>query len=297
MTKIANKIAYRIKTLINPNDYVPGTDSETSNLETVNFLFKDIAAFAIAGLSPEVGGTIKITEIIPVTEETNPVVVANALVPDYEVGQYELLFLNLNGVIHLLKLVNRSIGAESTALPAGSFISFPVSVGPQGLAGTNGEDGTDGEDGEDGTDGRGITSIALTSTAGLVKTYTITFTDATTFNFNVADGDIAELENPQKTINTFPYTLVNGDDKHTIFVENGVSNVVINVPNGLVDNFTCSFLQKGTGEITIQQSGTASLLFPSTTLENKIKGQYYWAMVEKELATNNYYLIGSLKPL
>lgn len=124
MTKIANKIAYRVKTLINPNDYVPGTNSETSNLETVNFLFKDIAAFAIAGLSPEVGGTIKITEITPITEETDPVVVANALAPDYEVAQYELLFLNLNGIVHLLKLVNRSIGATSTALPAGSFISF-----------------------------------------------------------------------------------------------------------------------------------------------------------------------------
>jgi len=124
MTKISNKIAYNIKTLVNVNDYVIGTDSETSNKKTKNFLVGDLAAFIIGGLSPEVGGTIKITEITPTTSETDPVVVANALAPDYEVAQYELLFLNLNGIVHLLKLVNRSIGAESTALPSGSFISF-----------------------------------------------------------------------------------------------------------------------------------------------------------------------------
>lgn len=40
----------------------------------------------------------------------------------------------------------------------------------------------------DGTDGRGITSITLVSTVGLVKTYRITFTDSTTFDYEVTDG-------------------------------------------------------------------------------------------------------------
>lgn len=43
-------------------------------------------------------------------------------------------------------------------------------------------------DGIDGDDGRGITSIVLISTVGLVKTYRITFTDATTFDYTVTDG-------------------------------------------------------------------------------------------------------------
>ena len=103
-----------------------------------------------------------------------------------------------------------------------------------------------------------------------------------------------EVNNLQKTINTFPYTLVDSDDKYTIFIDNGVSNVVINVPDGLIDNFSTVFIQEGTGTVTIQQSGTATLLYPSTTLQNIIKGQYYWAMVEKKLATNTYYLLGSL---
>lgn len=92
---------------------------------------------------------------------------------------------------------------------------------------TNGQDGTDGDDGAaatiavgtvttvennvpasvtnsgsssaavfdfeipkglDGTDGVGIDNIALKSTVGKVKTYTITYTDATTFDYDVIDG-------------------------------------------------------------------------------------------------------------
>jgi hypothetical protein len=102
------------------------------------------------------------------------------------------------------------------------------------------------------------------------------------------------INNLQKTVDTFPYTLLSTDDKYTIFVDNGAANVVINVPNGLVSNFSIVFIQKGTGGVTIQQSGTATLLYPST-LQNKIKGQYFWAMVEKEIATDTYYLLGSLK--
>ena len=103
-----------------------------------------------------------------------------------------------------------------------------------------------------------------------------------------------EVNNLQKIINTFPYTLTDNDDKYTIFIDNGVSNVVINVPDGLIDNFSTVFIQEGIGTVTIQQSGTATLLYPSTTLQNIIKGQYYWAMVEKKLTTNTYYLLGSL---
>jgi len=39
------------------------------------------------------------------------------------------------------------------------------------------------------TSPRGIESIELTDTTGLVKTYTITFTDSTTFDYTVTDGE------------------------------------------------------------------------------------------------------------
>jgi hypothetical protein len=128
----------------------------------------------------------------------------------------------------------------------------------------------------------------------------VTLQDGTTTTVN-GDGVIVpysvEIENLQRTINTFPYTLVDTDDKQTIFVENGASNVVINVPDGLVNNFSAVFIQKGTGTVTIQASGTAMLNYPSSVLQNIIKGQYFWAMVEKELTINTYYLLGSLLPV
>ena len=71
----------------------------------------------------------------------------------------------------------------------------------------------------------------------------------------------------------------------------------MNVPDGLVDNFSAVFIQEGIGSVTVQATGTATLLYPSTTLQNVIKGQNYWAMIEKKITTDNYFLLGSLKVL
>ena len=48
--------------------------------------------------------------------------------------------------------------------------------------------GATGVDGRDGQDGIGIISIDLTSTSGLVDTYTILYTDGSTDTFNVTNG-------------------------------------------------------------------------------------------------------------
>lgn len=48
--------------------------------------------------------------------------------------------------------------------------------------------GATGESGKDGKDGRGIKTITKTSTAGLVDTYTITYSDNTTSTFTVTNG-------------------------------------------------------------------------------------------------------------
>ena len=101
-----------------------------------------------------------------------------------------------------------------------------------------------------------------------------------------------DVNNLQKVIDTFPYLLVDGDDKYTIFIDNGVSNVIINVPNTLPSNFSAAFVQKGTGDVTITPTGTSVI---NSALGYKIKGQYYWALLEKELNTVTYYLIGNTK--
>ena len=147
-------------------------------------------------------------------------------------------------------------------------------------------------------------NVTITGTGTNLDPYIInsitTLEDGITTTVN-GDGVIVpysvEIENLQKTINTFPYTLTSLDDKYTIFIDNGGTNVIVNVPDGLVDNFSAVFIQEGIGSVTVQAAGTATLLYPSTTLQNIVKGQYYWAMIEKKLTTDTYYLLGSLLPI
>ena len=164
-------------------------------------------------------------------------------------------------------------------------ISLTGPQGIQGIQGIQGEPGPAGPQGDPGPAGAG--SVFLTDGISTVVEGLGTEEDP----YRV------DLFNLQKTINTFPYTLLSGDDKYTIFVDNGASNVVINVPDALVDNFSAVFIQEGIGSVTVQAAGTATLLYPSTTLQNIVKGQYYWAMIEKKLTTDTYYLLGSLLPI
>jgi hypothetical protein len=106
-----------------------------------------------------------------------------------------------------------------------------------------------------------------------------------------------ETLNPQKEISEFPYTLLPEDDKYTLFINNAINNVIINVPDTLTDNFTCAFIQEGIGDVTINATGVVNLLYPNTVLQNKIKGQNFSCMIERKLSTNNYHLIGNLKPV
>ena len=75
-----------------------------------------------------------------------------------------------------------------------------------------------------GEDGRGIESIVKTGTSGLVDTYTITYTDATTSTFNVTNGaqgeagpagadgyGYSDVSTPTPVDGTATITLTNGD--------------------------------------------------------------------------------------
>ena len=167
MTRISNTIAYSIKNSPVADDYVIGTNSETSQKPTRNFSMQAISNFILGGLTPIEGGVLSIRQVEPVTAETSPSVVANALSPSIDVEAYELLFLDLNGHQYLLKTPNVTIGVGGVTLTDDDFIDFPVN---------------------EGQDGRGIVSIELTGTVGLVDTYTITYTDETTSTFTVTNG-------------------------------------------------------------------------------------------------------------
>jgi hypothetical protein len=131
--------------------------------------------------------------------------------------------------------------------------------------------------------------ITATDTIALLENSPTT---TVTGNGTIGDEYQVDVNNLQKVVNIFPYTLLNSDDKYTIFLENGASNVVVNVPDTLSSNFSVAFIQKGTGDITTTPTGTSII---NTAVGYKIKGQYYWTLLEKEQTTVNYYLIGSTK--
>ena len=66
--------------------------------------------------------------------------------------------------------------------------SMNVMDGKDGIDGTNGKNGKDGQPGKDGSDGIGISKIEKIGTVDLVDTYRITFTDNSTFDYEVTNG-------------------------------------------------------------------------------------------------------------
>ena len=74
-------------------------------------------------------------------------------------------------------------GSNATVTNSGTTSAAVFNFGiPKGADGTNGTDGTDGEDGVS------VTGVSLLSTSGKVKTYRMTFSDNTYFDYNVTDG-------------------------------------------------------------------------------------------------------------
>jgi hypothetical protein len=372
MTKIKNTIAYVKDTNITDNDFVIGSDGDLSAKNTKNFFFGDIRDYLLEGLAPEVGGTLKITEISDNTETySTPEDLANSLTPSFIILQYHIVIFVVNGNKYLLNRQGLSIGDIETPLTSSDFITISSlsnlgnginvlkgynettesqefkSVTKTGdlilltdnnseiditidenalitLIGDNQElytmDNTGTGLGEAAiykeslTPAPGNTEFVLRSLRSTDNSVTITEeTNSVDFSINEDQGFLengttttitgvgsnadkykVEVNNLQNIVSSFPYTLLDTDDKNTLFINNGVANVVINVPDSLVDNFSCALIQKGTGTIDIVATGTATVNEPSG-LDPQIKGQYHWALIEKELATDVYYLGGSLK--
>jgi hypothetical protein len=172
MTKISNVIAYEIVNSPSLADYVIGTKTPNSNKPTKNFSMQGISNLVLGGLSPDLGGVIKITQLTPTTDLTSPAAVANLLSPSYTVGRYELLFLNLNGHQYLLKLPNITIGIDQEAITDADFIDFPVNQGPAGANGANGTNGTNGTNGLNANMTRTSTDeISIANTVSRTLTY------------------------------------------------------------------------------------------------------------------------------
>jgi hypothetical protein len=265
MTFIKDKTAYNLKQPVSLTDYVIGTDDETSDKRTKNFQMSDVLSLFVSGLSPEEGGTLKITELEYTGELTSPADIVNEMDPVYPVARYELFFVNADGRISLLKLQDVTIGEGEDPVTDANFIIFPINQGPTGPAGATGETGETGATGPQGP--QGIQGIAgptgPTGPSGL---------------------------NLQKTVAS-SFSLSDADNNYTVMINNGSTPITITVPTGLAENISVCFFQLGTADVTFAQDGTTI----NTPIGLKIKGQYWWGYLEQRGTSNVYQLAGNLK--
>lgn len=134
---------------------------------------------------------------------------------------------------------------------------------------------------EEGIDGNGIVGIELISTVGLVKTYRITFTNGTYFDYEIEDGSsIASIAKTATDVltDTYTITLTNGNTT-TFQVTNGrgIVSVVKTGTDVLKDTYTITFndgttsafeVMNGKGITSIYKTGTSILTDTYTVLFN-----------------------------
>lgn len=129
MTKINNTVIYVYDTNISDNDFVIGSDADTTKKQTKNYRVSDFRNYLLSGLSPEIGGTQKISEIIYNGElYSTPSAVANALNPSIQIQRYEDCIVNIKGDRYRLKLQNVSIGVLQNPINDTDFIVLSKSA-------------------------------------------------------------------------------------------------------------------------------------------------------------------------
>jgi len=105
---------YDLDTIITSNDIVLGSDGD-NNQRTKNYLVQSLKEFIIGGQGPEIGGNLRITEVIGDTGENLPTTIINGLDPIYNAAPYELLIITCdNKEVYVCKLNNRDFGFSET---------------------------------------------------------------------------------------------------------------------------------------------------------------------------------------
>ncbi len=122
MTKIKNTNAYPFDVTISDLDYVIGSDGDNLGKITRNYNIGDLRRYINSGLSPEVGGTLKVSEVTYNGVLTSPSEVANALDPNYEVLQYHVVIFSVNGNKYILKEQDIILGVSGTEVTDEDFI-------------------------------------------------------------------------------------------------------------------------------------------------------------------------------
>ena len=113
------------------------------------------------------------------------------------------------------------------------------------------------------------------------------------WNIGVA-GDVGVSSSLQKTVNTSTnYTLLTEDDQYTILINNGIDDVTVTVPTGLIDTFSCIVIADGTGSVTFIESSTTIDFLPGTGLT--LIDTNAWAVLQKVAGSQRFKLGGQVK--
>ena len=259
MTKISKKQAYPIKEYINVNDYFIGTDSETEDLETVNYSFNNIRDFVLAGISPDTGGVLKISEITYNRDDySTPEALLNSFEPSYSVLRYHVLFVTIKGVKWILKLQNINVGINEVPISNSDFIYIPISVGDKGDAGEQGIQGVQGEQGLKGDNG-----------------------------VNGIDAS----NNLQRDASA-SFILADIDNNYVVQLKN-TTDITITIPSAsLRDKFNVGFSRLGTGEVTFVGDTGVTIKNPTGYKISRVLDSCY---LERDSNTQNYILFGNTK--
>ncbi len=118
MTKIK---LYPIDTNITDEDIVIGSDADNSDI-TKNYQMSAIRSYVASGLSPEIGGTLKITELVDVDLNETPEDFINSLSPAVTIASYEVVIVVLTSSKYILKLQDVVVGNGETPTTASDFI-------------------------------------------------------------------------------------------------------------------------------------------------------------------------------
>lgn len=113
---------YAKDTIITDNDIVIGSDADNLG-ETKNYQVGDLRTFILSGLAPEVGGTLRITEVKDDSGDyLTPAEVLNNLSPVLNVVQYNVVIVSMLGDKYLFELQNVTVGDGETPVIDSNFI-------------------------------------------------------------------------------------------------------------------------------------------------------------------------------
>lgn len=277
MTKISNDLAYLQDEIISDLDFIIGTNGDLTSRPTKTFLLGKIRAYVLSGVSPLLGGTMRISELVYNGVLTTPQEVLNAIAPAITIRPYEIFIVNVNGNKFLLTMQDALIGEDETQTISSDFINIQGTqgvkgdtgdVGPQGIQGIQGIQGVQGPvgpagaDGIDGTNGtNGINGVDASN--NLQR-------DATT-SFSVSDSD----------------------NNYVIQIKNSTTPITVTIPStGLRDKFNVGFKLKGSGDVTFVGDSGVTIINP---IGFKGKGLGYCTYIERDGNSQSYDLLGDTK--